>query len=155
MTISADFKRDVYDPETGEAFLALLTLDHADISPPIRAVNNTEDIVSRGDTFVAYAFDLTMPESNAEAPPRARLVIDNVSREIAQSIRLITTAPSVLIEIIRASVPNTVEVALPLFFLRDVKWNAMQVSGELVVEDLMTEPFPALQFTPAHFPGLF
>lgn len=155
MVVSADFKRDIYDPETGEAFLALLTLDHTDINPAIRAVNNTEDVVSRGDTFVAYAFDLILPESSAEAPPRARLVIDNVSQEIAQAIRSITSAPSVLIEIIRASVPDTVEVALPLFYLRDVKWNAMQVSGELVVEDLMTEPFPALQFTPAHFPGLF
>lgn len=155
MVVSATFKRDVYDPETGEAFLALLTIDHAAINPPIRAVNNTEDVVSRGDTFVAFPFDLILPESSAEAPPRARLIIDNVSREIAQSIRLITTAPTVLIEIIRASVPDTVEVALPLFFMRDVKWNALQVSGELVLEDLMSEPFPSLQFTPAHFPGLF
>ncbi len=50
MVVSANFKRDVYDPETGEAFLALLTIDHAAISPPIRAVNNLEDVVSRGDT---------------------------------------------------------------------------------------------------------
>ena len=153
--VSTSFKQDVYASETGEAFLALLTIDHAAISPPIRAVNNTENITSRGDEFIAFPFDLVLPESSAEAPPRARLIIDNVSREIAQNIRLITTAPTVLVEIIRASAPDTVEVALPLFYLRDVKWNAMQVSGELVVEDLISEPFPSLQFTPAHFPGLF
>ncbi len=155
MTISAAFKRDVYDPEAAEAFLVLLTIDHTDISPPIRVVNNTANVTSRGDEFIAFPFDIELPRDDAEAPPRARLTIDNVTREIAQSIRLITSAPTVLIEVIRASVPDTVEVSFPVFFLRDVKSDRLKVSGELVVEDLMTEPFPAGQFTPAHFPGLF
>ena len=155
MTVSAAFKRDVFDPETAEAFLVLLTIDHADIDPPIRVVNNTENITSRGDEFIAFPFDIELPDNTREAPPRARLTIDNVSREIAQSIRLITSAPTVLIELIRASAPDTVEVAFPAFNLRDVKWDMLQVSGDLTVEDLMTEPFPAGQFTPAHFPGLF
>jgi hypothetical protein len=155
VTVSTAFKREVYDPETSQAFLLLLTIDHTDIDPPIRVVNNTEDVTSRGDEFIAYPFELQLPDNVAEAPPRAKLVIDNVSREIAQSIRLITSAPTVLIELIRASVPNTVEVSFPLFALRDIKWDMLTVSGELVLEDLMSEPFPADQFTPAYFPGLF
>ena len=118
-------------------------------------VNNTKDVVSRGNTFVAFPFELELPDNTREAPPRARLTIDNVSREIAQAIRLITSAPTVLMELIRSSDTETVEVSFPVFHLRDVRWNMLTVSGELVIEDLMNEPFPAGQFTPAHFPGIF
>lgn len=155
MTISAAFKREVYDPETAQAFLILLTIDHADINPPIRVVNNTKNITSRGDEFIAFPFNIDLPDSTKDVGPRARLTIDNVSREIAQSIRLITTVATVLIEVIRASDPDTVEINFPLFNLRNVTWDVLQVSGDLTVEDLTTEPFPVGQFTPAHFPGIF
>ena len=155
MTVSAAFKREVYDSETGQAFLILLTIDHADISPPIRVVNNTTNITSRGDEFIAFPFDIDLPDSTRESLPRARLSIDNVSREIAQAIRKITSPATVLIEVIRASDPDTVEIGFPVFKLRDVKWDVLQVSGDLVVEDLTTEPFPVGQFTPAEFPGIF
>ncbi len=155
MTVGADFKREAFDPETAQSFLMLLTLDHADITPPIRVVNNTENITSRGDEFIAYPFELELPDSVTTSAPKAKLTIDNVSREIAQSIRQITSAPTVLMELIRASDPDTVEVGFPVFTLRDVKWDMLTVSGELVLEDLMTEPFPADQFTPSYFPGLF
>lgn len=155
MTVSAAFKREVYDPETAQAFLVLLTIDHADISPPIRVVNDTKDITSRGDSFIAFPFDIDLPDSTRDSLPRARLSIDNVGQEIAEAIRTITSPATVLIEVIRASDPDTVEIAFPVFKLRDVKWDILQVSGDLVVEDLTTEPFPVGHFTPAEFPGLF
>jgi hypothetical protein len=131
-----------------------LTISHPDINPAIRVVNNTEDVTSRGETFVAFPFDLTLPDQREDAPPRARIVIDNVSREISQSVRSITSAPSVTLEIIRAAAPDTVEASWPFFSLRNVKWDINQISGDLTVEDFTSEPYPAGIFSPASFPGV-
>lgn len=144
-----------YAQQTADVWLVLVTIDHDDLAEPIRVVANTEDVTSRGDLFVGFPFDVVLPDSREDAPSRARLVVDNVSREIAQAIRSISSAPSVLLEVIRAADPDTVEVSFPFFTLRNVKWDALTVSGDLVLEDFTAEPFPAAVFSPASFPGLF
>ena len=141
--------------DTDEVWLVLITIDHDDLAQPIRVVNNTEDITSNGETFVGFPFDITLPDAREDAPPRARLVIDNVSREIAQAVRTITSAPTVTIEVVRAGDPDTVEQSWPFFKLRNVKWDVAQVSGDLTLEDFTREPYPAGIFSPASFPGLF
>lgn len=143
-----------FDADTKEIWLVLLTISHADIDPPIRVVNNTESITSRGNEFVGFPFDITLPDSKQDAPPRARLTIDNVSREISQAIRLVSTAPAFLIEVVRAGDPDTVEVSWPFFKMLSVDWDVDSVSGDLSIEDFMTEPFPAGIFGPISFPGL-
>lgn len=155
MTVSNTFKQAAFLQETDDVFLVLLTIDHTDINPPIRVVNNNEDITSNGNVFVAYPFDIQLPDSMEDSPPRARLVIDNISREIAQAIRNISTPATVLIEIIRAADPDTIEMTFATFNLKNVKWDVFKVSGDLVMENMEIEPFPAGQFSPAYFPGLF
>lgn len=140
--------------DTADVWLVLVTIDHDDFAEPIRVVNNTENVTSRGELYVGFPFDATLPDSREDASPRARLVIDNTSREIAQAIRSITSAPIVTLEIIRAADPDTVEISLPYFTLRNVKWDAGKVSGDLSLEDFTSEPYPAGTFTPAYFPGL-
>lgn len=148
-------KAALFDPESGEVFLALLTIDHDDLSQPIRVVNNNEDITSRGNEFIAFPFGFTLPDDQEDAPPRWGLQISNVSREIGQTIRQIAGPPSITLEIIRAAAPDTVEMSFPGFLLRDVRYDAQQVTGTLAVEDLTREPFPARTFTPATFPAVF
>lgn len=153
--MSTTLTASAFSQDTGDVWLPLLTISHPDISPSIRVVFNTQAITSRGNEFLPFPFDVRLPTEQDDAPSRARLVIDNVSREIAQAVRTIRTPPSVLIEIIRADAPDTVEMSWPNFWLRNVKWNAQQVSGELVLEDLVDEPYPSGTFTPASFPALF
>ncbi len=155
MVLSDAFKQAAFLQDTDEVFLALLTIAHADISPSIRVVNNTENITSNGNVFTAFPFDIELPDARETGVPRARLTIDNVSREIAQSIRLITTAPTVTIEIVMASDPDTVEQTWADMTLKNVKWDMFKMSGDLIFEEIEVEPFPAGQFSPASFPGLF
>ena len=70
------------------------------------------------------------------------------------AIRSISSAPAVKIEIIRAADPDTVELSLDGFTLRDVSWDAASVTGSLTLDDIATEPYPAGIFSPASFPGL-
>jgi hypothetical protein len=87
--------------------------------------------------------------------PKAKLSIDNIDRTIVAAIRSINTAPTVLIEIVRAADLSTVEASFPDFQLINITYDAMVVSGDLTVENFTAEPFPAATFCPSLFPGLF
>src|SRR5579885_2175455 len=85
--LSLAARQAVNAQETGEVFLLLLTLDHDELAAPIRVVNNTVDIVSRGNTYIAYPFQLELPAEDADQISSVRLSIDNVDRTIVQSLR--------------------------------------------------------------------
>lgn len=148
-------QQSAFAPETDEVYLVLLTIDEASLSSPIRVVNNNEDITSNGNLFTAFPFKAELPNSKEGSATTAKLIIDNTSREIAEAIRTITSTATVLIQVIRAADPDTIEKTFAPFDLRNVKWNASEVSGDLFTENLDSEPFPAGEFTPAGFPAIF
>jgi hypothetical protein len=141
--------------ETEDAFLILLTLSHPDMAEPLRVANGGEEVSSRGNTFTAFPFELSLPDDNAGQSPEARLVIDNIDRQIVRAIRGLTSAPLVLIEIVRAAQPDVVEAKFEDFRLTNVSYDANLVQGNLTIEDFTAEPFPAGTFSPGYFPGLF
>lgn len=151
---SEAFRRALHADGTGDAFLVLLTLEHDDLPAPIRVTSDEVDTQSRGESYVAFPFELTLPD-DGERPPRARLVIDNVSREIVAAVRSIVGPPLVTMEIVRGSAPDDVEASFPFFRLINVGYDSLTVEGELVAEDLSREPFPEARFVPSRFPGLF
>ena len=154
MAISTTMKQQAFLQETSDVFLILLTISHADISD-ITLVNNNEDIVSNSVTFTAIPFNITLPDSRENAPPRATVSIDNVSREIATHIRNITTPPTITISVTRAAAPDTLEITFAPLTLRNVRWDFTTISGELVGEDMAIEPYPAGQMSPSLFPSIF
>ena len=153
--VSSLTRQALFAAETGEAFLVLLTLDHPDLAVPIRVTNDAVTTTSRGDSFVVFPFDLVLPDDQDNRPPRAKLVIDNIDRQIVQAIRSLSSAPTVLIEIIRAAAPDTVEAQFVDFRLTNVSYDVQRVEGDLTIEDFTAEPFPAATFSPSWFPGLF
>ena len=155
--LSADLllRSSAYAAETEEVWLVLLTLSHPDLPDDIRIVNNTEPIQSRGQDYVPLAFDIVLPSDTEERPPLAEVRIDNVSRDLTESIRSISDAPTATIEVIVASNPDEAVVSYTGFRLIGIGWDAADVTGQLVLDDISIEPFPAGRFTPASFPGLF
>lgn len=141
--------------ETDEAFLILLTLSHPSMSAPLRVTSDAVQTQSRGESFVPFPFELTLPDDDENGAPEARLAIDNIDRQIVQSLRALPFAPLVLIEIVRAADPDTVEARFADFTLRDVTYDSRVVEGILGVEDFTAEPYPANVFAPGLFPGLF
>ena len=154
-SVSSTFKQAIYASETDEAFLVLLTIDHETLENPIRVTSGSIDVVSNGETFVPFPFNLSLPDESSDAAPRARLAIDNIDRQIVLSVRSITTAPTVKMEVILASDPDVIEASFPDFKLENISYDAYTVSGDLVLEEFVTEPFPAGIFNPAEFRGLF
>jgi len=151
--VSTDLKQEAWAPASNQPY-ELLVIDHADLASPIRVVNNTEDVTSNGDVYSAFPFTLAIPKKILDGPPSARLQISNVSREIVQAVRTITSAASVSIYVVRREAPDTYEHQYEGMTLHDVQWDALTVSGTVRFENLAGEPFPARTFSPAEFRGL-
>lgn len=139
---------------TAEVWLLLLTIYHHSLSVPIYLVNNNENIVSRGITFIGLPFDVDLPNEDQDAPGAARLTVDNVDRTIMDAIRAMDVPPTVAIEVVLASQADTVELGMYDLVLRNVNYDATKITGSLQWEDILVEPM-ALQMTPARFPGMF
>lgn len=140
-------------PESGEVWLVLLTISNPGMTT-IRVVSNNEDITSRGNTYLAFPFEIELPGQDPDSPSSARLRIDNVDKRIVEAVRSITTPPNVTIEVVLASQPDTVEIAYTDLTLRSVEYDADSVRGELTFESIFSEPV-TLTITPNRFPGLF
>jgi Domain of unknown function (DUF1833) len=146
----------VFKQETDEAFIPLLTIAHPDLEEgPIHVCLNSVDIISRGDTYIAYPFEIDLPNQDPEQPSRVTLTIDNVDRNIVAALRELEGAPTVTLEVVLASDPDIVEAGPHGFTLRNANYDILQIDGELAFEDILNEPFPAESFTPATHPGLF
>lgn len=152
-TLSSAAVAAINAQESSEVWLVLLTMSNAGMTT-IRVVNNNEDVVSRGNTYQAFPFELELPGEDPDSPSSARLRIDNVDKRIVEAIRSITTPPQITLEVILASQPDTVEISYSDLSLRSVDFDADSVRGELTFESIYSEPV-TLTITPNRFPGLF
>ena len=154
-SLSTLMQQSIYAAETGDAFIILLTLSHPDLPQSICVTSDEVTTTSNSVSFVPYPFDLVLPNDIDSKSYRAKLVIDNIDRAIVQAVRSLTTAPNVLIQIVRAVSPDTIEAQFVDFALTNISYDAWRVQGDLTVEDFTAEPFPASCFSPGLFPGLF
>jgi len=72
-----------------------------------------------------------------------------------KAVRSLSSAPSVLIEIVRVETPDVIEAQFQDFRLTNVTYDSQVVEGNLSIEDFTMEPFPSAVFAPGNFPGLF
>lgn len=153
--ITTTTRQAIYGAETGEAFVILLTLSHENLAAPIRISSDGVDTESRGEVFVAYPFDLTLPDDEESRSSRARLVIDNVDRQIIAALRGLSSAPVLTMEIVRGAAPDVVEAVFSDFRLINVTYDSQVIEADMGIEDFTAEPYPAASFSPSLFPGMF
>jgi len=153
--LSSPAKVAIFDEQTAEVFVQLIEISHASLATPIRVNSSGADIIHGGNTYVYYPFELIMPDDVDGRNQRAKLRIDNVSRSLVQTIRSLSTAPSIVFKIVLASSPDVVEASFTDFKLTNVKYDAFVIEGDLTLEDFTSEPYPSGTFTPNTFPGLF
>lgn len=153
-TLTATAVRELLKQNSAEVFLVLLTFTHPSITT-VRLVNNTKDIISRGNTYQAFPFELSLPADLAEQLPEVQLSLSNVDRRLIDELRLIQTPIAVALEVVTASAPNTVEVGPYLFNMTRVSFTDERITASLTGEPILNEPFPGKSFTPQRFPQLF
>lgn len=141
--------------ETDEVWLILLTIAAEGLTEPIRVVNDRADLFSRGQRFVAFPFEIDLPGDDGETVARVTLRIDNVDRRIVEAMRTATGVPALTIEVVRRAAPDVIEAGPFDLSIAEARADALTVEAECVFEDVLSLAFPAGQYTPADYPGLF
>lgn len=155
MSFSNAFKLACLEQNTDEVFLWLLTIEHAASSTVFRLVNNLDDVVSRGNTYMAFPFQFVLPEDDGETLPTIQISVDNVSLELIDIIRTYGSGITITSEIILASAPNTVEYSIEDLTLIDATYNQQSLTLTAQIQDLLNQRFPADDFLPRTFSGMF
>ena len=155
MSFSDAFKIALLEQNTDEVFLWLLTIEHAQSSTVFRLVNNLDDVVSRGNTYMAFPFQFMLPEDDGVTLPTIQINVDNVSLELIEIIRTYGTGITITAEIVLASAPNTVEYSVDDLSLVDATYNTQSVTLTAQIQDLLNQRFPADDYLPRTLPGMF
>ena len=154
--LSNNLLAQLYTENSDDPFLALFTLNHTDWAAPIYLVNNTESIISNGNTFEPFPVKLTLPSDDGESVRKVQITFDNVSRELIDEIRSVTdTYISVSIQLVLASAPDNIEIELSELSIKIISYNAQTVTATLYLDDFLNTELTSEQYGPTNFPGLF
>lgn len=162
--LSLNFREALFSQESSEVPIFLLTITHPSIDPIYLSTDPTERYstdplgyrtVSRSTNFLYAGIEVTIPDEQDKSPPASKLTIANVARDLIPLARSVSTPPSVKIEAVLASDLDTVEMTWPALDMSNLQYDANQLVFDLTMDSLVTEPYPAGNFSPAYFPGLF
>lgn len=168
-TISASFRRSVESRFQADANLIFVSISHPLLIEPVRVVSDTKDYFWDGYLWTGFPFDIQLLTDD-DQPPRAVIEIQNVDRIIGNTIRPLTSAPRLKIELLHSddfdltldprmppggSPTPTVEYSAPNLFLANVKIDAMTVAGDIVGWDFTQRTWPGVRASQNRLPGLF
>ena len=153
---SAQYKSTLAEVNATEAPLILLEINHPQLTQPVRVVNDTQDLLSNGNTYVGFPFRCVLPDDFENQLPKARLAIDNVSRDLMYWIE--TTgggqgSTATFKQVMRSN-PDLIEWSIQMS-LFNVNVTMQEISAELGFENLFGKPAISLRYTPTTSPGLW
>lgn len=156
MTVSASTIRWLHKVDDPHGPLVLLKIDHAALSAPVRLVADTRNLVTLGDTYIGLPMGVTLPDDKANEVPRARLVMDNVGRDLTAELERLPpgAALQATLMVVHRSSPGVVdyEFTAPL---SGVRASMGTVSTAMGPGDLLRRPAVGLRFDPFTAPGIF
>lgn len=141
--------------ESGEVLLTLLTLNHPSFAEPVRIVNDTSDIVSRGILFKAFPFKVVLAPDDGQSKREINIVLDNVSLELIGFFRSVTDRIPANVELIMASLPDEVQMGFDDLAVTNINYNSETISAVLGMDDFLNTEVPSESYTPSLYPGLF
>jgi hypothetical protein len=152
--ISNQLLAQLYAQESDDPFLMLLTISHEDF-PTIRLVNNIVDVVSRGQTYIGFPMNIRLPKDDGESHREVLIDFDNVSLELLDELRSVTTPMDVKIEMALSSNLDTVQLSLEELKLRSVVYDKQKVSAKLYMDSFLNVELSSEKYTPTIYPGMF
>lgn len=154
-TLSSTATSAFFAPETDEVVLLLLTIDESSLPEPIRVVHNTEDIESRGNTYLRFFFSAELPTETGDSPRPVRITIDAVDRQVVNALRAAVGQPTVTLEVVLASDPDVIEAGPFEFRLENASYTAESITGEINFAGVEQVRSAGHTFSPYLFPDLF
>lgn len=147
----------MFAQETAEVFLLCLTLTHQNWTAPLYVAYNNQPVQRNAGVFNPAMFEISLPEDSPDKVPQVTLKFDNVDLSLTNLIRQVAGKRiQVVMEVVLASSPNTVEAGPFTFQVLSCQYDAQSVTATLgLEEDLLNSDFPATKYTPQNSVGLF
>lgn len=142
---------------SGDALLCLATITHASLSAPLRIALNTQDVISRGNTYKAAPFEFTPPEQTKDGVQPASLRVENIGGDFIALVRGTAGSgapPQVTFEFVYASAPDVPERSWPSLVFQNAPYDTTSITIRLALPDMESEPAGKYRFTRATHPGL-
>lgn len=136
-----------------EHMLFLLTLTHADLVEPVKVVNDTVDHEALGASWNGWPMQFRFP-GDSENGIRSELILQNVTREIGDTVRTLKGDINVQVDLVYKAEPAVAVITLAGLRLRNVSLDVLSVKGELTTMGATATGWPAGRATPARTPGL-
>jgi hypothetical protein len=152
--LTPELRAQLYYQESSDPFLTLITLSDP-LFGDIRMVNNSRNIVSRGDEYQAYPFKFTPPVDDGESARTVKIELDNTSLELMNEIRTATRPIALKIEMILASRPDEVQISLEELLIRNVSYDKNKITATVAMDGFLQIAMDAEKYTPSVYPGLF
>jgi len=155
-TYSAQYKSTLAKVSAEETPLVLLQIDHPQLPSPVRVVNDTQNITSNGQEYIAFPFQVVLPDDFENQLPRSRVSIANVGRDLM--FWLETTdggiGSTAKFQQVMRSRPDQVEweITMSLF---NVTANNLEITADLGFENLFGKPAISINYRPENSAGLF
>lgn len=154
-TLSTQLLAAMHAESSGEVILPLVKLTQAGWSAAICIVPNWEQIRHQGEDYLPLAFEISLPDEEAEGVPVINWAADNVDRRLVEALRTVTGAVHARIVWVLASSPDQVEIGPLEVEMRAAQYDAYQVSGTLGVEPILETQFGQMVMNPKNTPALF
>ncbi len=152
--LSPEVLAQLFSQESNDPFLALVTLSHPSFTT-LRLVNNSQNIVSRGNTYLAFPLKFRLPVDDGESAREVQMEFDNVGLELIDEIRSVTTPIDVKIELILASLPNAVQTSLEELKISNISYNSKVITAKLYMDGFLNVEMTSEKYNPSTYPGLF
>lgn len=141
--------------DTGEVWLPLMELTNEAWDDPVRIARNTEDVTSGGETYLAFPFDVNLPDEEDGQLPVVAWVAYNSNQELTELFRSVTGIIYGRIFWVLASSPDTVEIQPVDLQIRGFQYDAQKIQGSLVVQPILDAVFGQHSMDNINAPGLF
>lgn len=153
--LSNQMLAQIFAQESNDPFLLLVTLEHESLAAPIRLVANTESVTSRGNLFEAFPMKLRLAVDDGESDKQVSIEFDNVGLTLIDALRSITDPLKAKLELVLASLPNTVQIVIEDLKMSAVTYSRQSVQATLYFDSFMTTEMTSERYTPSKYPSLF
>ena len=138
------------------ASLTLLEFEHPDLADPLRLVNDTQDLVSNGNTYQRLRFAARKPSQQEGQQPTAVIDIGRVDTlvDIIDRTNGAEGATANLLEIARAE-PDDIKFEFRGLQVVGIQATSERISIRLGLPNTLNRPAVTKRFEPSTAPGLF
>lgn len=172
-TLSAAAIKAMFSSETEQAVVMLLTIYSLDgTTVVIRLADNFNKRISETDADIVYGvtyagnnyvflpMEISLPSESQDGNSNCNIRFNFVTPEAIQIIREQLTGPvKILLQLAltdgTSADLSSIEATFSGFYITSASYNAESITLNLGMINYNTEPFPAYNFTPKNFPGLF